>query len=390
MVGVLTDYGLKDFFMKTEKLLGEELLTMQKEKGKICISIIVPTHRLSPERRVDKLEVERALDNARQFLQFKYAEPNIKPLLQALDELYQDIDFTHNSDGLGLYVSPNIKFSVQFPFPVDEKVMVGDNFELRDLLYKVNYANPYFVLLLTEKVVRLFEGTWDELNEINDKNFPKEYEEEYIYNPPSRGTPYAGHAHVRNFEKDKSALEEIRFKDFFRHTDELLNDYLVGNTPLILLGTEKELAWFGNISVHKKHIINKIAGSYNYSNLTQLADIAWPTMRLHLDNEKIQLIKEFNEKIGMSLGVSGIQNIWSAAKEGKAFKLLVEKDYRCPGFVDRDEYHLYLRPPQTPHKVLADAVDDIIEMVLEKNGQVFFVDNGMLKDYQLIALITRY
>ena len=124
---------------------------MQKEKGKICVSIIVPTHRLSPERRVDKLEVERALDNARQFLQFKYAEPNIKPLLQALDELYQDIDFTHNSDGLGLYVSPNIKFSVQFPFPVEEKVMVGDNFELRDLLYKVNYANPYFVLLLTEK-----------------------------------------------------------------------------------------------------------------------------------------------------------------------------------------------------------------------------------------------
>ena len=81
--------------MKSEKLLGEELLTMQKEKGKICVSIIVPTHRLSPERRVDKLEVERALDNARQFLQFKYAEPNIKPLLQALDELYQDIDFPH-------------------------------------------------------------------------------------------------------------------------------------------------------------------------------------------------------------------------------------------------------------------------------------------------------
>ena len=118
--------------------------------------------------------------------------------------------------------------------------------------------------------------------------------------------------------------------------------------------------------------------------------MAWPVMRSHLNNERVQLIKEFNEKIGMNLGVSGIQDIWSAAKEGKAFKLLVEKDYRCPGFVDRDEYYLYLRPPQKPHKVLADAVDDIIEMVLEKNGHVFFTDNGMLKDYQRIALITRY
>ena len=376
--------------MKSEKLLGEELLTMQKEKGKICVSIIVPTHRLSPERRVDKLEVERALDNARQFLQFRYTEPQIKPLLQALDELYKEIDFTHNSDGLGLYVSPNIKFSVQFPFPVEEKVMVGDNFELRDLLYKVNYANPYFVLLLTEKRVRLFEGIWGEINEIKDKNFPKEYKEEYIYNPPSQSTSYAGYSHVKGFEKDKSELEAIRFKDFFRHTDKLLNDYLVNNTPLILLGVEKELAWFENISVHKKNIIGKITGSYNYSNPTQLADMAWPVMRSHLDNERVQLIKEFTEKIGEHLGISGIQEVWQAAKEGKAFKLLVEKDFRSPGFVDKDAYRLYLRPPQTPHKVLADAVDDIIEMVLEKNGQVFFTDNGMLKDYQRVALITRY
>ena len=376
--------------MKTEKLLGEELLSMQKEKGKICVSIIVPTHRLAPERRVDKLEVERAINNAKELLQYRYTVSNINPLLQAIDELYEAIDFTHNSDGLGLYISPNIKLAVQYPFPVEEKVMVGDNFEIRDLLYKVNYANPYFVLMLTEKGVRLFEGTCDDLNEIKDNNFPKEYEEEYIYNPPSRSAPNAGHSHVKSVEKDKSMLEEIRFKDFFRHPDELLNDYLVGNTPLILLGVEKELAWFENISVHKKNIIGKITGSYNYSNPTQLADIAWPVMHSHQDNERVQLIKEFTEKIGEHLGISGIQEVWEATKEDKAFKLLVEKDFRSPGFVDKDAYRLYLRPPPTPHKVLADAVDDIIEMVLEKDGHVFFTDNGMLKDYQRIALITRY
>ena len=376
--------------MISEKLLGEELLTMQKEKGKICISIIVPTHRLSPERRVDKLEVDRAIENARQFLQSKYAEPDIKPLLQSLNELYKEIDFTHNSEGLGLYVSPNLRLAIHYAFPVEEKIMVGDNFELRDLLYKVNYAHPYFVLLLTEKEIRLFGGRWDDLFEINDNNFPKEYHEEYIYNQPSRGTPDAGYAHVRNFEKDKSALEEIRFKDFFRHADELLNTYLLGDTPLVLLGTEKVLAWFENISVHKKHFANKIAGSYNYYNLTQLAEIAWPAMRMHLDNESVQLIKEFTEKIGEHHGISGIQEVWHAAKEGRAFKLLVEKDFRMSGFVDEDANHLYLQPPKISHKILADAVDDIIEMVLEKNGHVYFTDNGMLNEYQHIALITRY
>jgi hypothetical protein len=376
--------------MKSKKIFSKELLTMQKEKGKICVSIIVPTHRLSPDRRVDKLEVERAIDKAKQFLEFKYAESEIKPLLQALDELYKDINFTHNSDGLGLYVSPNIKKAVQFFSPVEEKVMVGDNFEMRDLMYKLNYANPYFVLLLTEKDVKLFEGTWDNLTEINDKNFPKEYHEEYIYNPPSPGTSYAGYAHVKSFEKDKPALEEIRFKDFFRQADESLNDYLKNTAPLIILAPEEELEWFEKISKHKKQIVKKIAGSYNYSNQKQLADIVWPAMRLHFDNEIEQLIKEFKEKIGESHGISGIQEVWKAAKEGKAFKLLVEKDYSKPGFVDKDAYHLYLHTPQKPHTILADAVDDVIEMVLEKNGQVFFTDNGKLEDYQHIALITRY
>lgn len=376
--------------MQTEKLLGEDLLLLQQEKGKICVSIIVPSHRLSPDRRVDKLEVERAITKAKELIKYRYTESDTDPLLQAMDELYKEIDFIHNADGIGLYVSPGLKLAVSFPFPVKEKVMVGDNFELRDLLYKVNYAVPYFVLLLTEKGARLFEAEWNILKELKDKNFPKEYTEEYIYNPPSRGTSYAGHAHVKSFEKDKSILEEIRLKDFFRHTDELLNDYLVGNIPLVLLGTEREMALFDKISSHKKHIINKIGGSYNYSNKKQLADIAWPAMYSYLQKERIQLLKEFTEKTGEHHGVSGIEEVWRAAREGKGLKLLVEKDFRSPGFVSGEGYHLYLRPPKAAHRALADAVDDIIEMVLEKKGRVFFTDNGMLKDFQRIALITRY
>lgn len=376
--------------MESEKLLKEDLLKMQKEKGQICVSVIVPTHKLSPERRADKPEVDKALENARQFLQFKYEESEIKPLLKSLDELYKSIDFNHNPEGLGLYVSPNIKLLVQFPFPVEEKVMVGDNFELRDLVYKMNYSKPYFVLLLTEKEIKLFEGTWNILNEINDNNFPKEYKEEYIYNPPSRGTPAAGYAHVRNVEKEKSALKDIRFRDFFREVDESLNDYPVNDIPLILLGTEKELALFGDLLAHKKKIISKIDRSFNYTHPIGLATIAWPAMRSHLDNETTELIKQFIEKIGEHHGIHGVEEVWKAVQEGRGLKLLVEKDFRQPGFLVKDAYRLFIRPPQNAHRILADAVDDIIEMMLEKNGQVFFTDNGLLKDYQHIALITRY
>lgn len=376
--------------MKSEKLLREELLQMQKEKGKICVSIIVPTHKLSPERRVDKLEVKRAIKNAKDLLQYKYSESNIEPILKSIDDLYETIDFTHNSNGLGLYVSPNTRLVVQFPFAIEEKVMVGDNFEVRDLLYKINYSSPYFVLLLTQKEARLFEGSFDALNELADDHFPKVYEEEYIYNTPSRGTSFGKQSHVKSFERDKSKVEEIRFKDFFRHIDELLKNYLTEKTPLILLAVDEELSWFKDVSVHKHQIINKIEGSYNYSGVTQIAEMVWPVMQSHLQNEVELLVKEFEEKIGEHLGISSVQEVWRASKEGRGLKLLVEKDFCCPGFVEKETNHLYLKQPQKPYSTIADAVDEIIEMVLEKNGQVFFTENGRLKDYDQIALIARY
>ncbi|MBZ5858070.1 baeRF3 domain-containing protein [Flavihumibacter profundi] len=376
--------------MLNEKLPGEDLISLQKEKGKICISIIVPTHKTSPERRIDELAVTRAVKSATEYLNYKYPDTDTKPLLRSLEELVQEIDYTHNSEGIGLYVSPGFKLSVKYPFPIEEKVIVGESFEVRDLLYKQNFANPYFVLLLSEKGVHLLEGSWSQLSEITDKNFPRKYTEEYIYSKPSKPTSYSGYTHEKGFEKDKSELIEIRAKDFFREADELLKDYLIGETPLVVVGVEKELSWFEDISKHRQHIIKKIHGNYAHSNPKQIADIVWPEMLAHFEQKRNDLIKDFVEKLGTHLGTSGIQDVWQAAKEGKALKLLVEKDYRCPGFTDKEGYHLYLRPPEKTHNILADAVDDLIEMVLNKNGQVYFTENGSLSDYEKIALITRY
>lgn len=376
--------------MTTEAVNNKNLSAILSERGNICVSVIVPAHRTSPDRRSDELNTKTAIEKAGQLLKTKYSSDIALSLMNKLQVLFQQVDFDHNEDGLGFYVSSNVQFHISFPFPVEEKVVVGNSFEIRDVLYKVNYSDPYYALLLTEHGAQLFQGSWTELEVIKDKQFPIEYEEEYVYSPPSRSMSYAGYAHVKSFEKDKSELEMIRYKNFFHRVDKMLNGYLVNNVPLIVLGAEKPLALFKNTSSHQKQFAGMIAGSYRYFNLKQLSDLISPVIFGYLQDKRAKLINEFIEKTGQHLATSGIQDIWSAAMEGKAFKLLVEKDYRCPGFLGENNYYLYLRPPQRPHMVLTDAVDDLIEMVLEKEGRVFFVDNGLLKDYERIGLITRY
>jgi len=381
------------FSTESRILPAEELAaSMQKEKGNICISIIVPTHKLSPERRVDHLVLEKAVRAAKKYLLHNYREEEIKPLQQAVDELYDRIDFNHNAKGLGLFVSGNIKESVQFFFPVKEKVIIGRSLEVRDLLYQAYYSHPYYTLLLTEKEARLFEGRLNHLLEIKDDNFPRKNVDDYVYTRPTRGSSFVGNAFVKEYERDKSQLEELRYQHFCGLVEEGLKHYLTNsNIPLIIAGAKKDLSYFRMVTRQTKNIIDEVEGNYSYVTITALGGLVWEVLRAHLDKVKQQLIREFDEKVGERRGVSGIHEIWKAAKEGKGLMLLVEKDLSLPGFLPKEnEYDLWVRPPRKPHQVLADAVDDLMEMVLEKSGKVVLLENNSLKDHQGMALVTRY
>ena len=125
------------------------------EKSKICVSIIVPTHRLSPDRRVDELAVQRAFLKVKEELREKYKHEEVQEFIATLDRWLQELDFSHNKEGLGFFLSDNIKLQMQFSFPVQKKTFVGERFLFRDLLYQLSYSFAYYVLQLMELKARL-------------------------------------------------------------------------------------------------------------------------------------------------------------------------------------------------------------------------------------------
>lgn len=69
-----------------------------------------------------------------------------------------------------------------------------------------------------------------------------------------------------------------------------------------------------------------------------------------------------------------MEAVWKAAKEGKGFSMLVEKEYNGSAIVTQE----------------VDPVNEIMSTVLEKNGKVVIVEKDVLKDFKRIALINRY
>ncbi|OQP63797.1 hypothetical protein A3860_22930 [Niastella vici] len=368
-----------------------DLQILQNEKSDICISIIMPTHPTSPGRRTDPAQLEKTIRQAKKQLYGQYDNKVIGPLVQAVDELYGQIDFMHNAEGIGLFVSQNVKKLIHFFFPVKERIVIAQSFDIRDLLYELYYDIPYVVLMVSQKEARLYNGRLNNVTAISDAHFPKKNDAEYEYNRPCRGSSYVGHAFVKEFEKDKSISEELRLKAFFRETDDLLNSYLHNGTPLIITGENKDQVYFTEVTRHVQNIACNIPGNYSTFNDHELGMLTWKAMKLFLDNKKEKLVRDIKEKIGGDPGVTGIENIWKAVQEGRGYKLLVEKDFSIPGYLPpNDDYDLHIFPFKQPNHLVPDVVNRLIEMVLEKNGEVVMVENDVLQDYKRLALFTRY
>ncbi|NLR62595.1 hypothetical protein HGH93_31170 [Chitinophaga polysaccharea] len=369
-------------------MLPEELLRLRKEKGDPCISLIVPLS--GKEKKTDHLVMQEAIEKTGNFLQGMYPASLTERLLISLRQLGNEI--VQNNDpimeGVGIYISPEINMYFSFPFPVREKISIGDAFEIRELLFLQHYAVDYFLLHINRKKVSCFRGTINKLEEIKDDHFPMSFQQEYEYSRPASGSSYAGYAVLQNFEKDKSFIEADRLKSFYREADKVLGGY-ISSAPLVIAGPKKDIAILEDVSYHTKNIIATFNGNYTYSTLHELEKRAWASVRAWVDNQEHISLLELMQK-DRSQVIEGLKHVWKAAREGKGLKLIVEKDYACPAFTDIKGEKLFLKPPKSHYRVIIDVVDEIMKTVIEKNGEIKFVKNDALQEYQHIALITRY
>lgn len=360
------------------------------EKSKICVSIIVPTHRLSPDRRVDELAVQRAFLKVKEELREKYKHEEVQEFIATLDRWLQELDFSHNKEGLGFFLSDNIKLQMQFSFPVQKKTFVGERFLFRDLLYQLSYSFPYYVLQLMEKKARLYKGRLSDLVEVNNETFPVDRGDQYEYERPSRGSSYTGHSVVQSFEKDPSLLEEIRIESFLHQVDQRLKAYDIDNIPLIVCGQVQDVSSFKKTTRYSRVTSSFLAGDYQHINEKELGDLVWPLIKADFDEKKLSLINQFKETVGAGLTESGLLESWRATVEGRGYRLLIEKDYTVQAYLAQENNLIYLDRPSGTHTVLPDAADELIQKVVERKGEVIFVENEMLNEYQHVALFTRY
>ena len=357
-----------------------EVQLLQQVSGYPALTITLPTHRTSPENRQDRLLLKNLVDQAVTRLLNEFNQREIAPLLDRLEELVGKVNFRYTLDGLALFAHRDFGRVVKLPFTLKPRVDIGENFATRDLVYAINRTPRYWTLVLGEKPTRLFESTRDTLIEIREEGFP------LTHSGPGGEQSLPG-----GFGVKKSAYRDEYHRKFFRQVDSALKPFMADDPlPLAVVGVDRFLAFFAEVSEHKDAIRTTLRGSHSKTSNHKLSQLVWPLVQGALSEQRQGVFVELEKAIGERKFASTIGEVWRMASDGRGRLLLVEQDFHYPARVDETGRHLTPADDSTAPDVMEDAVDDVIEMVLSKQGRVVFVENGQLETHQRIALIMRY
>jgi hypothetical protein len=102
------------------------------------------------------------------------------------------------------------------------------------------------------------------------------------------------------------------------------------------------------------------------------------------------VLQDLEAAVGLQRAASTLGEVWHLARLGRGKVLVVEEGYHRPARLNEwEQLDLNVEDPTAPG-VLDDAVDEVIETVLAKGGEVVFVEDGELAFHDRISLILRY
>jgi hypothetical protein len=301
-------------------------------------------------------------------------------VMHKLRTLIDSLNFNTHKKSIAIYVSPVFEKVLYLDIAVEEKIIVDESFEIRDLVYCKKQSHKYLVLVLSSKESRIFLGNSGTFVRIVSNTPESVYA--YINEVPERVASFL----------DMTERKQRMLDMFLRHADNgldiILNAY---HLPLFVMGIENTLEHFKKLTRHQASIIEYIHGNYEKATTEELKTTLGPYIEDWKKVKEKDLLNQLDEAAAKKKLVYGIKQVWREAMAHKGSLLVVEKNYMFATQHTTNENKIdQLSQPYNKFSYIKDAVDDAMEKVLEAGGDVEFVEEGLLKQYEHIAFIKYY
>ena len=314
-----------------------EALAVPDEQG-THVSLFMPTHRSGSELEADPLRWKNLVRGVASVLAARgERKPDIDELLAPAWELHADSSaWEHMSDGLAVFLRPGWTRVFRVPVDVPEVGGVGDRFVVGPLLRVVSSDDHFLLLTVSQRKMRLLEGTQQRLDEVELGDVPTNLRD--VIDVSERGSGaearplsggrsgpavFYGGAGDDNFKKD-----EVHW--FLQQVAGGLHDYL-GNQdlPMVLVGLDPLLGMYREVSTYGHVLDREVRLNPDQLSAAELHAAAWPILAERQAAAKQHAVERFAELNGTGLASSDLDQVEAAAAAGRIEVLLLAADPWC-------------------------------------------------------------
>jgi hypothetical protein len=340
-----------------------------------CVFILLPFE----PKMVSRSKLENKLNNAIYQAKIKliesYPKYSVRLILKKIKDIAASVDYSTHKKSIAIAISNNVEKIYYLDIDVEEKIIVDRSCKVRDIIYYKKQQPKYLLMALSKEKIKIFQCIENHINLIVNANIQNDVLQ--------KNTASNNSSNPSTFSNNGDEIYNIISK-----VDEVLN-IILQTYPLPLFVTSTpELKDYLLESKNKEYFSEFIPGNYVDATTNELQILLKPYIKnwrkIH-ENDLLLRLKIADKIERLS---TGIKDVFKTAFQKRGKLLLIEENFSHPGIVgEAIEMNVVGKPTHTNSENDKDAVDDIIEQVLDNGGDIEFVRKGILKMKNHIALI---
>ncbi len=342
-----------------------------------CVTISFNTHRTYPDNTTDRIWLKNFAKEASERVIEEYGKRPAAALLDKLEKINEEVDENYNLDSLHIFLSNNIHEIVRSIWPVAENhVRLDNTFDIDSLIKACNRSEEYYILLLSQGGVHLYEA-------INDSII----REVHTHHLPSGETPYYETDHEK---RSDAKLMDRMIENFFNDIDKYVLEVIEPTGEYcIVVCTEDNYGHLMKVANKPEVYQGYCPIDYNHTATHEIVKQTWELVRERIYKQRTVAIEEMREAVGESGIATDLNEIYQAVMDGRGDMLIVYEDYSQPVRMTGDRTFELVDDATLPG-ITDDIVPDIVREVIAKDGRVFFTMQDEIKDLGEICLKLRY
>jgi hypothetical protein len=363
----------------------------------------MPTHRAGREVQQDPIRLKNLLRQAEERLaEEELRPPEIQALLEPGHKLLADgLFWQRQSNGLALLLSDDVSRVYRLPFEFEELLVVADRFHVKPLLAMLSGDGRFFVLALSQKEVRLLQGTRYSVDDVELEAVPGgparalgyEHEKQVQFHTSTAAPGGKGERpalfHGQGVTADNHLKDDILL--YFHRVNAGVTQALAGErAPLVLAGVDYLLPIYRESNTYPNLAKEGILGNPDGARAKELHDRAWILVEPLLMRARDEAAARYRQLAGAGSerASNDLETIVPAAYVGRVDALFVAVGLQCWGTFDPDTNAI------ATHEAAASGREDLLDLAavytMANGGEVFAVGPDDVPGGSAAAALFRY